>query len=1515
MCEMKSHEKNGTWKLIPRSSVPAGSTVLRDRWAYDDKLAPGGLAYERFKARLTAMGCFQREGVMSTRTFRTLLQVLNSDAMNMMNHWDVSTAFIHAPLKERVYMKQATGHEVMGKEIWVCLLLKALYGTKQAARAWQQHLKGLLTQVGVSPLIVDPATYAWHSGKAFVYIGTHVDDLFVVYNPEGKKQRETLWKHLSTHLTIKDLGEAKWTLQMSIQRDAKQGVLKLSQENFINEVLRRFNMVNCNVAPTPAVDSGAEATMAEEDVAEAQLKEIDGLPFQELIGCLWWLTQMTRLDIFVALQRASNWVSKPSIKLWRWLVRILKYLAGTREFGLVFTRDTEAPTLLAYVDASFADNPGCRSTAGWVYFINGACVAYNSQTIKRVVTSSTEAECAALTIVGKENSWQRQMYAELTGAEGCLAPTVIYGDNTASITMISTGITKRSRHFSIDWFKFHDLVDSKELEVKWIETDSNLADFFTKKLPRERFCMLRDKIMGGKERQDHFSVATAMASVALINSFLMPEPNLSSVSSFDNAVICNMLTLSPSEEYYYLEEESRITHSDVLDLDGDIDLGYLSDSFPLIVCLAQVGDIHMSTDENPPSSPLPPDPGSMTDSEKTGDEAPDTPSEYVQRYFQGVDTPRPPGPPHSSVLVSAKLTPQLCTNLTPPGLHFSASSDLEEKKQVAPPSQPTIYSGYKRVTDDIKIISSLAGQHHSTLSIRELEAVIRQSDASVVASNIREYSTLMVAVGDGQTADDLLDILGTSQLLLFNMEAGIAAKVVKAAISLHKKMGPFARMYPWMPPAVLDWEGNFLLRMINAKVLANMIAGNKRVEIMHVRDQLAWGIQGYMIAVILQGSTSNPEVEAKIPAVYQHVQPNKATNGHMVGLAVIYAPIQMAQTLEEWQLMDSQEPWIRAYAMDDSYRRTVNEFRWVHVFEKPIPLINATHRPQAGMMNLSNIDQLNVIKALLVDIYVHDRKLNYNGTPVTNMMGRIPQASSLLPLIQKIVENPLVKPRSGRSWAPLFPARTAWFSFIGNDQSFYAIARAAKKGLRRVVERYNRLNPNSTRLRARPLLNLVLQQQYHGDVARSLEFLCGKPEPSKLSQNLHILDPDNRGRECYSWRNGLYVKGKKVYCVDVDFTPTTGDCLTPELENYFKHRPSPPTPRPLPTPPIALNAAEAARYAQVVAIKAPANKSGNDSGSEWEESSSAEGSTTDTDSDDVPIGKSQVKRPLAGLKKVPKLTPPAFVAELKEEARLAQQPTLDHRPMSPEFQDDIVDIFVENDVYIALGEGCVRESESEQEEGEREINTHNRERGAEEERQTEIDSSTQTHTPASKKEREAITHTRFVNTIDRDSEAFAFEDNPMPILKASINVGGEKKVKVLIDSGAAINLVSGEIASELEKVGIKSTKEGNMRIKVANGKKMLIDKVYLLPIQIGGHTTDPVKFFSLENLPFDILIGNPTLREWEAELSWKTHIFSMQPNKSSAERIQSTWKTFTGQHWRKPISLVTTELTILKPFS
>ena len=209
-----------------------------------------------------------------------------SDRAHSMEHWDVSTAFIHAPLKEQVWMRQASGHEVKGKKSWVCLLLKALYGT-----AWQQHLKQLMLKEGFTSLILDPATYIKRQGNAFVIVGTHVDDLFVVSNSQGRKMKESRWAHLSANLAIKTLGETRWTLQMLIQQDVEKGVLKVSQESFVTEVLHRFNMTNCKSMPTPATDAGAESIMTEADLPatpEAHL-EIADLRFLEVIGCLWWL--------------------------------------------------------------------------------------------------------------------------------------------------------------------------------------------------------------------------------------------------------------------------------------------------------------------------------------------------------------------------------------------------------------------------------------------------------------------------------------------------------------------------------------------------------------------------------------------------------------------------------------------------------------------------------------------------------------------------------------------------------------------------------------------------------------------------------------------------------------------------------------------------------------------------------------------------------------------------------------------------------------------------------------------------------------------------------------------------------------------------------------------------------------------------------------------------------------------------------------------------------------------------
>ena len=136
------------------------------------------------------------------------------------------------------------------KENYVYLLQKALYGTKQAAHAWQQHLKQLMIDQGFISLILDPATYVKRKKAEYIIVGTHVDDLFVLFSEGATDLKKQLWAHLSSKLAIKNLGEAVWTLQMQIQA----GILKISQENFVVEVLRRF--AKCKTCTYPSCGCG-----------------------------------------------------------------------------------------------------------------------------------------------------------------------------------------------------------------------------------------------------------------------------------------------------------------------------------------------------------------------------------------------------------------------------------------------------------------------------------------------------------------------------------------------------------------------------------------------------------------------------------------------------------------------------------------------------------------------------------------------------------------------------------------------------------------------------------------------------------------------------------------------------------------------------------------------------------------------------------------------------------------------------------------------------------------------------------------------------------------------------------------------------------------------------------------------------------------------------------------------------------------------------------------------------------
>ena len=162
--------------------------------------------------------------------------------------------------------------------------------------------------------------------------------------------------------------------------------------------MSRFKLEDIKHSETPAFDTGSDAKMTPEDfvVTNEDEESLSKLPIKELIGCFWWLAKMTRGDICIATQQASRCQSKPSFKLWRWILKIAAYLAGTQDVGLIYLRDKSAEMRSAFCDASLGDLPNSKSTLGLVYFVWKCLVHWSSASSSRVYLSSCEAEANAI---------------------------------------------------------------------------------------------------------------------------------------------------------------------------------------------------------------------------------------------------------------------------------------------------------------------------------------------------------------------------------------------------------------------------------------------------------------------------------------------------------------------------------------------------------------------------------------------------------------------------------------------------------------------------------------------------------------------------------------------------------------------------------------------------------------------------------------------------------------------------------------------------------------------------------------------------------------------------------------------------------------------------------------------------------------------------------------------------------------------------------------------------------------
>jgi hypothetical protein len=152
-----------------------------------------------------------------------------------------------------------------------------------------------------------------------------------------------------------------------------------------------------------------------------------------------------------------------------------KYACSTEEF---LNED-----LNIFCDADWAEGSDKKSTSGYIITIAGGAVAWSSKKQASVALSTAEAEYIAATHAAKQVLWHRSLFREL---EITLPKTsTIFSDNQAAIAIAHhPKFHTRTKHIDITYHFLRDLVKSGTLNLVYVNTHLNLADLFTKGLPR-----------------------------------------------------------------------------------------------------------------------------------------------------------------------------------------------------------------------------------------------------------------------------------------------------------------------------------------------------------------------------------------------------------------------------------------------------------------------------------------------------------------------------------------------------------------------------------------------------------------------------------------------------------------------------------------------------------------------------------------------------------------------------------------------------------------------------------------------------------------------------------------------------------------------------------------------------------------------------------------------------------------------------------------------------------------------
>ncbi|GJX21283.1 retrovirus-related pol polyprotein from transposon TNT 1-94 [Tanacetum coccineum] len=450
--ELHQFDRLDVWELVDR---PLCKNIINMKRLWKNKRDEENTVI-RNKARLIAKGYSQQEGINFEESFAPVARL---EAIRLfivyvahksfpVYQMDVKTKFLNGPLKEEVYVNQPDGFIDPHHHDKVYHLKKALYGLKQAPRAWYDKLSNFLVSKSFSKGSIDPTLFITKKGEDILLVQIYVDDIiFGSTNPKLSKRFEKLM-HIKFEISM--IGELKFLLGIQIHQSPR-GIF-INQAKYAQEILKRHGMTSCDSVGTLMATKPLDADLSGTPVLQ--------MKYRSMVGALMYLTA-SRPDIVHATCYCARYQARPTKKN-------LHRLNGS------FDSDHAG-----YLDSR-------KSTSGGIQFLGGdKLVSWSSKKHDCTSMSSAKAEYVSLFACCAQVLWLR---TQLTDYGFLFDKIPMYCDLKAAIAISCNPVQhSRTKHIDVRYHFIKEQVEKGIIELLFVRTEYQLADVFTKALPKDWF--------------------------------------------------------------------------------------------------------------------------------------------------------------------------------------------------------------------------------------------------------------------------------------------------------------------------------------------------------------------------------------------------------------------------------------------------------------------------------------------------------------------------------------------------------------------------------------------------------------------------------------------------------------------------------------------------------------------------------------------------------------------------------------------------------------------------------------------------------------------------------------------------------------------------------------------------------------------------------------------------------------------------------------------------------------------